>query len=209
MTSKLKKLKDLERKLDVSLPVEDYKAKFDSKISKIKGTAKLDGFRKGKVPIDVLEQRYGPSVHADVINELIQDSYPKELAENKLKPACVPSISIESDDPAKPIKYSAVFEVFPEIKVKISRWSSYEKHSIDIEDADLDLAIDDIRGRYGDWEDVARNSQNDDQLVLDFEGRVDGEAFEGNSAKEFKLVLGSKSMIPGFEDSLLLSLIHI
>ena len=84
MTSKLKKLKDLERKLDVSLLVEDYKAKFDSKISKIKGTAKLDGFRKGKVPIDVLEQRYGPSVHADVINELIQDSYPKELAEINL-----------------------------------------------------------------------------------------------------------------------------
>ncbi|MBL6902592.1 MAG: trigger factor [SAR86 cluster bacterium] len=203
MTSKLKKLKDLERKLDVSLSVEEYKAKFDSKINKIKGTAKLDGFRKGKVPVDVLEQRYGPSVHADVINELIQDSYPKELAENKLKPACVPSISIESDDPAKPIKYSAVFEVFPEIKVKISRWSSYEKHSIEIEDADLDLAIDDIRGRYGDWEDVTRKSQNDDQLVLDFEGRVNGEEFEGNSAKEFKLVLGSKSMIPGFEDSLL------
>ena len=203
MTSKLKKLKDLERKLDVTLPVEDYKAKFDSKINKIKGTAKLDGFRKGKVPVDVLEQRYGPSVHADVINELIQDSYPKELTENKLKPACVPSISIESDDPAKPIKYSAVFEVFPDIKVKISRWSSYEKHSIEIEDADLDLAIDDIRGRYGDWEDVSRKSQNDDQLVMDFEGRVDGEPFEGNSAKEFKLVLGSKSMIPGFEDSLL------
>ena len=203
MTSKLKKLKDLERKLDVTLPVEDYKAKFDSKINKIKGTAKLDGFRKGKVPLDVLEQRYGPSVHADVINELIQDSYPKELTENKLKPACVPSISIESDDPAKPIKYSAVFEVFPDIKVKISRWSSYEKHSIEIEDADLDLAIDDIRGRYGDWEDVSRKSQNDDQLVMDFEGRVDGEPFEGNSAKEFKLVLGSKSMIPGFEDSLL------
>ena len=203
MTSKLKKLKDLERKLDVTLPVEDYKAKFDSKINKIKGTAKLDGFRKGKVPVDVLEQRYGPSVHADVINELIQDSYPKELTENKLKPACVPSISIESDDPAKPIKYSAVFEVFPDIKVKISRWSSYEKHSIEIEDADLDLAIDDIRGRYGDWEDVSRKSQNDDQLVMDFEGRVDDEPFAGNSAKEFKLVLGSKSMIPGFEDSLL------
>ena len=203
MTSKLKKLKDLERKLDVSVPVEEYKAKFDSKINKIKGTAKLDGFRKGKVPLDVLEQRYGPSVHADVLNELIQDSYPKELAENKIRPACVPSISIESDDPAKPIQYSAVFEVFPDIKVKISRWSSYEKHSIDIEDSDLDLAIDDIRSRYGDWEDVSRKSQNDDQLIMDFEGKVDGEPFEGNSAKDFKLVLGSKSMIPGFEENLL------
>jgi len=203
MTSKLKKLKDLERQLDVSIAVDAYKVKFDSKINKIKGTAKLDGFRKGKVPTDVLEQRYGSSVHADVLNELIQDSYPKELAENKLKPACVPSINITSDDPKKPIQYSAVFEIFPDIKVKISRWSSYEKHSIDIEDSDLDLAIDDIRSRYGDWEDVDRKSKNDDQLVMDFEGKVNGEAFEGNSAKEFKLVLGSKSMIPGFEESLL------
>jgi len=203
MTSKVKKLKDLERKLEVSVPVEEYKSKFDGKINKIRGTAKLDGFRKGKVPTEVLEQRYGPSIHADVINELIQDSYPKELAENKIKPACVPAVSIESDDPEKPIQYSAVFEIFPDIKVKLSRWSSYEKHTIEIEDTDLDLAIDDIRSRYGDWEDVSRKSQNDDQLVMDFEGRVDGEPFEGNSAKEFKLVLGSKSMIPGFEDSLL------
>ena len=203
MTSKLKKIKDLERQLDVSIPVEEYKSKFDIKINKIKGTAKLDGFRKGKVPLDVLEQRYGPSVHADVLNELIQDSYPKELTEKKLKPACVPSINITSDDPKKPIQYSAVFEIFPDIKVKISRWSSYEKHSINIEDADLDLAIDDIKSRYGDWVDVSRKSQNDDQLVMDFEGKVDGESFEGNNAKEFKLVLGSKSMIPGFEDSLL------
>ncbi|MDC1491673.1 trigger factor, partial [Gammaproteobacteria bacterium] len=198
MTSKVKKLKDLERKLEVTVPVEEYKSKFDGKINKIRGTAKLDGFRKGKVPTEVLEQRYGPSIHADVINELIQDSYPKELAENKIKPACVPAVSIESDDPEKPIQYSAVFEIFPDIKVKLSRWSSYEKHTIEIEDTDLDLAIDDIRSRYGDWEDVSRKSQNDDQLVMDFEGRVDGEPFEGNSAKEFKLVLGSKSMIPGF-----------
>ena len=77
MTSKLKKLKDLERKLTVSVPVEDYNSKFQSKISNIKGKAKLDGFRKGKVPDDVLEQRYGPSIHADVVNELIQNSYPE------------------------------------------------------------------------------------------------------------------------------------
>ena len=203
MTSKLKKLKDLERKLEVSVPVEDYKSKFDGKINKIRSTAKLDGFRKGKVPMDVLEKRYGSSVHADVLNELIQDTYPKEIADNKIRPACVPSISIESDDPAKPIKYSAVFEVFPEVKVKIPRWSSYESHKISIEDADLDLAITDILTRYGDWVDVKRKSQKDDQVVIDFEGKVDGEAFEGNTAKEFKLVLGSNSMIPGFEDNLM------
>ena len=128
-TSKLKKLKDLERKLTVSVPVEEYDLKFKTKINNIKSQAKLDGFRKGKVPNDVLEQRYGPSVHADVLNELIQDSYPKELAEKKLKPACVPSINITSDDPKKPIQYSAVFEIFPDIKVKISSCLLYTSPS--------------------------------------------------------------------------------
>ena len=105
MTSKLKKLKDLERKLTVSVPVEEYDSKFKSKINNIKGQAKLDGFRKGKVPNDVLEQRYGPSIHADVVNELIQKSYPEALKENNIRPASAPEVALESEDPKKPISY--------------------------------------------------------------------------------------------------------
>ena len=203
MTSKLKKLKDLERKLTVSVPVEDYNSKFQSKISNIKGKAKLDGFRKGKVPDDVLEQRYGPSIHADVVNELIQNSYPEALSENKIRPASAPTVNIESEDPKKPISYSATFEVFPEIKPKLSKWTNYEKFSISIADDDVDLAIQDIRKRYGDWSNVSRKSQKDDQVVIDFIGTIEGQEFEGNSANDFKLVLGSNSMIAGFEDSII------
>jgi hypothetical protein len=87
MSSKIKKLKDLERKLTVSVPVEDYEKKYAGKLSKIKSTAKLDGFRKGNVPDDVLKQRYGDSIHYEVLNELIQESYPKELQEQNIKPA--------------------------------------------------------------------------------------------------------------------------
>ena len=87
MTIKLKKLKDLERKLTVSVPVEEYNSKFQKKLNNIKGKAKLDGFRKGKVPNDVLEQRYGQSIHAEVVNDLIQSSYPEALSENKIRPA--------------------------------------------------------------------------------------------------------------------------
>ena len=92
MSSKIKKLKDLERKLTVSVPVEDYQKKYGGKLSKIKSTAKLDGFRKGNVPDDVLKQRYGDSIHYEVLNELIQESYPKELQEQDLKPASSPAI---------------------------------------------------------------------------------------------------------------------
>jgi trigger factor len=87
MSSKIKKLKDLERKLTVSVPVEDYEKKYTSKLLKIKSTAKLDGFRKGNVPDDVLKQRYGDSIHYEVLNELIQQSYPKELQEQNIKSA--------------------------------------------------------------------------------------------------------------------------
>ena len=203
MTSKLKKLKDLERKLTVSIPVDEYNSKFESKINKIRGEAKLDGFRKGKVPTDVLKQRYGASIHGDVVNELIQNSYPPALAENNLRPASPPTVDLESEDPTKPISYSATFEVFPDITPKLSRWTSYEEVTISIEEDDIDLAIKDIVKRYGDWEDVSRKSQKDDQVILDFTGTINGEEFEGNSAKDFKLVLGSNSMIPGFEDSII------
>jgi len=203
MTSKLKKLKDLERKLTVSIPVEDYNSKFQTKLNNIKSKAKLDGFRKGKVPNDVLEQRYGQSIHADVVNDLIQSSYPQALSENKIRPASAPTVNLESEDPKKPITYSATFEVFPEIKAKLSRWTSYEKVSISITDSDIDLAIADILKRYGEWKDVTRKSKKDDQVIIDFVGSINNEEFEGNSAKDFKLVLGSNSMIPGFEDAIL------
>ena len=203
MTSKIKKLKDLERKLTVSVPVAEYDSKFQSKIKNIKSKAKLDGFRQGKVPNDVLEQRYGASIHAEVVNDLIQSSYPQALAENKVRPASAPTVDLENEDPKKPISYSATFEVFPEIKPKLSRWTNYEKVSISISEDDLELAISDIVKRYGEWKDVSRKSKKDDQVIIDFVGSIDGEEFEGNSANDFKLVLGSNSMIPGFEDGII------
>jgi len=202
MTSKIKKLKDLERKLTVSVPVAEYEKKYSGKLSKIKSTAKLDGFRKGNVPNDVLKQRYGDSIHYEVLNELIQESYPKELQDQGIKPASSPAISIESEDAAKPISYSAVFEIFPDVKPKLSRWKSFEKSEITMDDSDVDLAIDDILERYCEWKKVERVAQDKDQVVIDFEGKIDGEGFEGNESKDFKLVLGSKSMIPGFEENL-------
>ena len=202
MKVSIKKLKDLERKVTIAVPVEDYQSKFNTKIKNIKTKAKIDGFRKGNVPNDVLEQRYGASIHGEVINELIQDSYPKAITENKIRPASSPQVTIDSEDPKKPITYSATIEVFPDIKPKFSRWTNYEEFKIDIEESDVDLAIEDIKKRYGEWNDVDRESKLDDQVVIDFLGKINGEEFEGNSASDFNLILGSKSMIPGFEDQI-------
>ena len=199
----VKKLKDLERKMTISIPVDEYEIKFNSKIKNIKTKAKIDGFRKGNVPDDVLEQKYGQSIHAEVVNELIQESYPKAISENNIRPASSPQVSIDMEDPKKPLTYSATIEVFPEIKPKFSRWNNYEEFNIEIEDTDIDKAIADIFKRYGDWKDVDREARLDDQVVIDFLGKIDGKEFEGNSAQDFKLILGSKSMIPGFEDNII------
>ena len=202
MKVNIKKLKDLERKVLVTIPVDEYELKFSTKLKNIKTKAKVDGFRKGNVPNDVLEQKYGASIHNEVINELIQETYPKAISENNIRPASSPQVSIDSEDPKKPLTYSAVIEVFPEIKPKLSRWTNYEEFEIEIEENDINLAIDDIKKRYGDWNDVQREARLDDQVVIDFIGKIDGKEFEGNTANDFKLVLGSKSMIPGFEDSI-------
>ncbi len=202
MKVNIKKLKDLERKVLVTIPVDEYELKFSTKLKNIKTKAKVDGFRRGNVPNDVLEQKYGASIHNEVINELIQETYPKAISEKNLRPASSPQVSIDSEDPKKPLTYSAIIEVFPEIKPKLSRWTNYEEFEIEIEENDINLAIDDIKKRYGDWNDVQREARLDDQVVIDFIGKIDGEEFEGNTANDFKLVLGSKSMIPGFEDSI-------
>ena len=203
MTSKLKKLKDLNRKLTVNVETKKYDEKYQAKLNKIKSTVKLDGFRKGKVPNDVLIQKYGPSIHYEVLNELIQETYPLEIADKEIKPASSPNISIDSEDPKKGIVYSAEFEVFPEFKPKLTRWKSFEESKIIIESDDIDLAVADILERYGTWKDVDRAALEKDQVIIDFTGTVDGEEFEGNSSKDFALVLGSKSMIPGFEDAII------
>ena len=202
MKVKIKKLKDLERKIIVSIPVTEYEKKFDLKIRNIRSKAKIDGFRKGNVPEDVLKNRYGQTIHSEVINELIQESYPKAITDNEIRPTASPQVSIESEDPKKPILYSAIVEIFPDITPKFSKWSTYDEYKIEIEDSDIDLAISDIQKRYGEWEDIESEAEIDHQVVIDFVGKIEGKEFEGNSAKDFNLILGSNSMIKGFEEAI-------
>ncbi len=203
MTSKLKKLKDLNRKLTVSVDTKSYNHKYTSKLNNIKKNAKIDGFRKGMVPEDVIIQRHGPTIHYEVLNELIQETYPVEIKSQNLKPASAPKINIKSEDANKGISYTAEFEVFPEFKPKISRWAKYDEVSINIDEDDIDLAVKDILSRYGHWHDIDRAAQKDDQVIINFEGKIDNEVFEGSAAKDYALVLGSNSMIPGFEDAII------
>ena len=125
MLSKLKKLKKLERSLEIQIPGEMYEDRFSGKIKKLGQTLKMDGFRKGKVPFDVVEQRYGPSVHAEVLNELIQETYPNEISEHKLNPAINGFTKSLSDElPRKKIRVNSIAPGF----IKSSYYNNFKKN---------------------------------------------------------------------------------
>ena len=201
MNSKIKKLSGLKRRLEVKVDSNDYNSSYSAKLKKIRSTAKLDGFRKGSAPDNVIIQKYGSSIHYEVLNELIQKTYPIEIKEQNINPASAPKIDIKSEDPKKGIFYDAEFEVFPEIKPKLGMFKKYEETTIEFNDQDVDFAIDDILDRYGEWKEVNRDVKKHDQVTIDFVGTIDSIEFEGSSSKNFPLVIGSNSMIPGFEEA--------
>ena len=203
MNSKIKKLSGLKRRLEVKVDSNDYNSSYSAKLKKIRSTAKLDGFRKGSAPDNVIIQKYGSSIHYEVLNELIQKTYPIEIKEQNINPASAPKIDIKSEDPKKGISYDAEFEVFPEIKPKLGMFKKYEETTIEFNDQDVDFAIDDILDRYGVWKEVNRDVKKHDQVTIDFVGTIDSKEFEGSSSKNFPLVIGSNSMIPGFEEAII------
>ena len=193
----------LERQLKIGVPAEKIDQEVTNRLQKATKTVSIKGFRKGKVPLKVVKQHYGKGVRQEVVGEIVNSSFYEAIQQEDLKPVGQPKINDLSDKEGQDLEFMAVFEVFPEVKPKLSRWTSYEKSEITLDDADIDLAIDDISQRYCHWHKVERAAKDKDQVIIDFEGKIDGEGFEGNESKDFKLILGSKSMIPGFEDNLM------
>jgi len=192
----------LERKLSVQLPAEQVNQMVDTKLAGLARNARVDGFRPGKVPMRVLKQRYGEQVRAEVYGELIQSSFYQAAQQEKLLPAGEPSIEVRSADD-NGFAYVATFEVIPEIKLNDVASLSIARPVAEITDADVESMIEKLRRQRTQWDRVEREAAAGDSLLVDFEGRMDGEPFKGGSAKQVTLVLGSSSMIPGFEDGLL------
>ncbi len=196
-------LEGLERKISVQLPWEEFNEKFQQKLNELKPTIKMDGFRKGKAPEKVIKQRYGSAIQGDVLNELIRQHLPKALEQEELNPAGMPILEELTDiEEGKPIQFVAKFEVMPEVAVKDLSGVTITKQKVVVSDTDVDEALEGLRKQKTTWSEVDRASKEGDQLVIDFDGSVDGEAFEGNSATDFSIVIGDKRMIPGFEEGL-------
>ncbi len=192
----------LVKRLLVNLPADKVNEMVDAKLKEAARTVRMDGFRPGKVPLRVVKQRYGQQIRQDVYGELIQSSFYEAATQENLRPVGEPSIELREDEAEGGLAYTATFEVMPELEVGDLSALEIKRPVTEVTDEDIDRMIDKLREQRTEWIDVDRPAQEGDRVTLDFTGIMDGEAFEGGSANDIPLVLGSGTMIPGFEDGL-------
>ena len=191
----------LERKLRVELPAERIEKEVDSRLKSVGKSAKIKGFRPGKVPPRVVRQRYGKQIREEVVADLMQKSYTDAVVQENLKPAGAPRIE-QQDDGGDGFAYVATLEVMPEVKLEGLDSIPIEKPEVTIDDADLDAMIDKLREQKATWEPVERASKKGDRVVCDFSGTLDGEPIEGGKGAGVPVVLGEGQMLPDFEKGL-------
>ncbi|MBV4533777.1 trigger factor [Pseudomonas sp. SWRI107] len=192
----------LERRMTIAVPAERVENEVNKRLQQTAKRAKVAGFRPGKVPMSVIRQRFEADARQEVFGDLVQSSFYEAIVEQKLNPAGAPAVEPKSFEKGGDLEFVAIFEVFPEFTVAGFESIAVERLSAEVADADLDNMLEVLRKQNTRFEAVERAAQNDDQVNIDFVGKVDGEAFAGGSAKGTQLVLGSGRMIPGFEDGL-------
>lgn len=192
----------LERRMRVELPLAPIEQQVDSRLKSVGRTAKIKGFRPGKVPAKVVRQRYGKQVREEVLNEVLQQSYSAAVTQEKLNPASGPTIETEADN-GKTFAFTATFEIMPEVELKDLEKIKIKKPEVTISDEDVDAMLMNLRKQKATWEEVDRHSADGDRVVIDFVGKLKGEAFPGGEGKNYPVVLGAGQMLPDFEKGLL------
>jgi trigger factor len=192
----------LERRLTVAVPAERLDSAVEQRLLEAQKNLRVDGFRPGKVPMREVKRRFAKAVRSEVLSDVMRDSFIKAVEEHKLEPAGMPRFEPTRNEPGKDLEFVAVFDVFPEIALASFSEVSVERPVAEVTEADLDNMIDNLRKQRASWEVVERAAEQGDRVNIDYEGFKGGEAFAGGSAKGQNLVLGSGSMIPGFEDGL-------
>ncbi len=193
----------LERVLTITIEALIFDEQFDARVRKLCKTERVNGFRTGKIPVSVIEKRFGPKIEHDVSNELVEIYFYKAVMAEDIKPAGKPLVDFSPRKKGEPFVFTAKLEVFPAITVSAVNELNLEKVTAEVTDEDLDNMINTLRQQQATWATAQRKAQNTDRVTIDFVGRVDGEIFEGGRANAFKLELGSKRMIPGFESGIL------
>ena len=196
-------LEKLERKITLTLPVNVIQSEVDSRLKRLARTVKMDGFRPGKVPMNVVAQRYGYSVHYEVMNDKVGEAFSNAANEANLRVAGQPRISEKEGAPEGELTFDAVFEVYPEVVMGDLSTAEVEKLTADVGDAAIEKTLDILRKQRRTFAQRAQDAaaQNDDRVTVDFEGKIDGEPFEGGKAEDFQFVVGEGQMLSEFEQA--------
>lgn len=200
MSVTVETLENLERKVIVSLAWADINAETDKRLKQTQRRVKIDGFRPGKAPLKMVASMYGASVQNEVINELVQRAFYDIAVSENLKVAGFPRFEgVEEQDDKDSLKIAAIFEVFPEVSIGDLSASEIEKVTSEVGDTEVEKTVEILRKQRTRFNHVDRAAQNSDRVIIDFEGKIDGEPFAGGSSKNYAFVLGSGQMLPEFE----------
>ena len=200
MSVTVETLENLERKVIVSLAWADINAETNKRLKQTQRRVKIDGFRPGKAPLKMVASMYGASVQNEVINELVQRAFYDIAVSENLKVAGFPRFEgVEEQDDKDSLKIAAIFEVFPEVSIGDLSASEIEKVTSEVGDAEVEKTVEILRKQRTRFNHVDRAAQNSDRVIIDFEGKIDGEPFAGGSSKNYAFVLGSGQMLPEFE----------
>ena len=203
MATTVENLEKLERKITLTVPLESIRSEVDARLKKLARTVKMDGFRPGKVPVSVVAQRYGGSVQYEVVNSRVGEAFEAAANEAKLRVAGQPRITETDGSSEAELKFDAIFEVFPEVTINELNGSEIEKVNAEVDDAAIDRTIDILRKQRSTFSQRPQEAAaaDGDRVTIDFEGKIDGEPFEGGKAEDFQFMVGEGQMLKEFEDA--------
>jgi trigger factor len=193
----------LERQFTITIPTGDVETEFEAKLAETAKRVRIDGFRPGKVPAKVVRQRYGQAIRQEIVSDLMEKSLGEALSEHDVKPIGQPKIDEVKFEEGSDFSFKATFEVFPELDPILVDGDEIEQTTCKVGAADIKEMIATLREQRKSWKESARAaSKEGDRVTINFEGFVDGEAFDGGKGEDHALILGSGAMIPGFEDGI-------
>ena len=188
--------------MTVRVPTDEIEREVDTRLKKVGRTARLKGFRPGKVPPKIVRQRYGGQIRNEVVSDVIRSSYARAVQQEQLNPAGGPQIEPISRGGEDHFSYRATFEVFPEIELKPAESLTVEVPKVEVLESDVDEMLETIREQHAEWLPVDRKSAAGDRVVVDFNGTVGGEPFEGGEGKEVPVVIGGGQVVEDFDKAL-------
>ncbi|RUO61569.1 trigger factor [Pseudidiomarina marina] len=193
----------LERRATITVPADVIENEVKRLLKDEYRNRRINGFRKGKVPPNVLQKLFGKEARARAASNLMQSKYFEAMMQEKINPVGMPAIEPKVNEEGKDLQFVATFEVYPEVKVAALDKLAVEKPDVEVTDKDVDNMLETLRKQHASWKEIKRKSKKGERITIDFTGSVDGEEFEGGKATDFALELGEGRMIPGFEDQII------